>query len=88
MAMVLNRQRNLLYAGAALSAFTVFKHTEVCINDIFPQLDNAIGPTHPLAFSTKCNYLQTSIAFASMGKRCSSLARHITVTNRRTALKL
>jgi hypothetical protein len=59
---------NLLYVGVALSVFAAYKHTQICIDEVFPQLDTVMDPSDPVAFSAKSNYLQSSAGYIGIGK--------------------
>jgi hypothetical protein len=59
--------RRFLYAGVGLTAFAVYKHTSVSINDIFPVLNKSLGATDPITFSAKSNYLQASASLVTIG---------------------
>jgi hypothetical protein len=69
--------QRLIYATAALSAFAIYKHTSICVNDIFPVLDRSLGPDDAVTFSAKSNFLQVSAAFATIGTQ--NLLRFISV---------
>jgi hypothetical protein len=58
-----NQRSNILYVGVALSLFAAYKHTQICIDDVFPQLDRVMGPSDPVNFSAKSNYLQASAGY-------------------------
>ncbi|KAK0111152.1 hypothetical protein ONS95_001529 [Cadophora gregata] len=58
--------RRFLYASAGLTAFTIYKHTEICINELFPAIDENLGPDSLLAFTAKGNYLNTSATYVTM----------------------
>jgi hypothetical protein len=60
--------QRLLYAGVGLSAYAVYKHTAISMNEIFPILNKELGPKDAITFSAKAMYLQTSATFVTMGK--------------------
>jgi hypothetical protein len=64
----LETSRRLLYASVGLSAFAVFKHTSISINELFPVLDTSLQSNPLVAFSAKSNLLQPSATFVTMGK--------------------
>ena len=59
--------RSFLYASVGLTAFAVYKHTSICINDIFPILNKSLGAGDPITFSAKSNYLQASASLVTIG---------------------
>jgi hypothetical protein len=61
-------QRNLLYIGVALNAFTAFKHTQLGFSYVFPRLNAAFGPGDAAAFAAKMNFLMFSTACIGTGK--------------------
>jgi hypothetical protein len=63
--------RQLLLASVGLSAFAVFKHTSISINELFPILDTSLQSNPQVAFGAKSNLLQTSSLLVTMGKYAS-----------------
>jgi hypothetical protein len=63
--------RRLLYASVGLTAFAVYKHASICINDIFPVLNKSLGVGDPITFSVKSNYLQASASLLTIGASSS-----------------
>lgn len=55
-------------AEVILSAFALFKHTSISINELFPVLDNPLQSNPCVAFSAEINLFQPSATFITMGK--------------------
>jgi hypothetical protein len=61
-------QRNLLYVGVALNAFTIFKHSQIGFSHVFPRLNAALGAGTTTAFSARMIYLMFSNWCVGTGK--------------------
>jgi hypothetical protein len=61
-------RRNLLYLGAALNAFTAYKHTQLGYAKLFPRLNAALGPDTAAAFIARMCFLLFSTTCVSTGK--------------------
>jgi hypothetical protein len=59
--------QRLLYASAGLSAFTVYKHISICVNEFFPILNSRLGADDPVVVTAKSQMLQISAAVTTMG---------------------
>ena len=60
--------QRILYASAGLSAFAVFKHTQLAFTELFPRLDRGTGIERLALFAVKSNFLQVGAAWAFIGK--------------------
>lgn len=69
--------RRFLYASVGLTAFAIYKHTSICINDIFPVLNRSLGAGDPITFSAKSNYLQASTSLVTIGAFPSSSPQNL-----------
>jgi hypothetical protein len=59
--------QKILYASVGLSIYSIYKHASICLYEIFPVLDTALGIHNPVTFSAKSNYLQVSVLLATFG---------------------
>jgi hypothetical protein len=68
--------RRFLYASVGLTAFAVYKHTSIGINDIFPVLNKSLGAGDSITFSAKSNYLQASASLVTIGESSSTAVQN------------
>ncbi|KAG4412670.1 hypothetical protein IFR04_014211 [Cadophora malorum] len=59
--------QRILYASAGLSAFAIFKHTQLAFTELFPRLDRGTGIERLALFAVKSNFLQVGAAWAFIG---------------------
>lgn len=61
------QRKQLLYLGLCVNAFSVFKHTEISVNNIFPFLDKSPNLPPAAVLGAKNCLLLASVYWGAIG---------------------